>query len=165
MNANRFQDLHSEINMSTAFRRCFNLKPFGTMVSVWLRLLPQLLTSDKLAPEYMIRHGPTICHDHFANIPQRNVQINAQFEKRILKKLKPKKNSGSPSIRRLLFFYAKNGAKIIENDAETIQNGAETKHLNSTRTARPPKGLGSSSRSQMLKSSRNIRKVRLETER
>ena len=77
------------------------------MVSVWLRLLPQLLTSDKLAPEYMIRHGPTICHDHFANIPQRNVQINAQFEKRILKKWKPKKNSGSPSIRWLLFFNAK----------------------------------------------------------
>ena len=99
LNANRFQDLHTEINMSTAFCRCFNLKPFGTMVSVWLRLLPQLLTSDKLAPEYMIRHGPTICHDHFANIPQRNVQINAQFEKRILKKLKPQKNSGSPSIR------------------------------------------------------------------
>ena len=111
LNANRFQDLHSEINMSTAFRRCFNLKPFGTMVSVWLRLLPQLLTSDKLAPEYMIRHGPTICHDHFANIPQRNVQINAQFEKRILKKLKPKKNSGSPSIRWLSFIVTKNEAQ------------------------------------------------------
>ena len=40
----------------------------------------------------------------------------------------------------------------IENDAETIENGAETKHLNSTRTARPPKGPGSSSRIQMLKS-------------
>ena len=31
--------------------------------------------------------------------------------------------------------------------------GAETKHLNSTRTARPPKGPGSSSRIQILKSS------------
>ena len=33
------------------------------------------------------------------------------------------------------------------------QNGAEMKHLNSTRTARPPKGPDSSSRIQMLKSS------------
>ena len=32
----------------------------------------------------------------------------------------------------------------------SIENGAETKHLNSTRTARPPKGPGSSSRIQML---------------
>ena len=40
-----------------------------------------------------------------------------------------------------------------ENHARTIENGAETKHLNSTRTARPPKGPGSSSRIQMLKSS------------
>ena len=35
----------------------------------------------------------------------------------------------------------------------SIENGAETKHLNSTRTARPPQGPGSSSRIQMLKSS------------
>ena len=35
----------------------------------------------------------------------------------------------------------------------SIDNGAETKHLNSTRTARPPKGPGSSSRIQMLQSS------------
>ena len=47
-----------------------------------------------------------------------------------------------------------NGAETIENDAETIENGAETKHLNSTRTARPPKGPGSSSRIQMLKSNK-----------
>ena len=40
-----------------------------------------------------------------------------------------------------------------ENGAKTIENAAETKHLNSTRTARPPKGPGSSSRIQMLKSS------------
>ena len=46
-----------------------------------------------------------------------------------------------------------NGAETIENGAETIENDAETKHLNSTRTARPPKGPGSSSRIQMLKSS------------
>ena len=50
-------------------------------------------------------------------------------------------------------FGAVFGAETIENDAETIENGAETKHLNSTRTARPPKGPGSSSRIQMLKSS------------
>ena len=43
-----------------------------------------------------------------------------------------------------------------ENGAKTIENGAETKHLNSTRTARPPKWPGSSSRIQMLKSSRFI---------
>ena len=46
-----------------------------------------------------------------------------------------------------------NGAETTENNAETTENGAETKHLNSTRTARPPKGPGSSSRIQMLKSS------------
>ena len=40
-----------------------------------------------------------------------------------------------------------------ENGAKTIENAAETKHLYSTRTARPPKGPGSSSRIQMLKSS------------
>ena len=34
----------------------------------------------------------------------------------------------------------------------SIENGAEPKHLNSTRTARPPKGPGSSSRIQILKS-------------
>ena len=34
--------------------------------------------------------------------------------------------------------------------------GAEAKHLNSTRTARPPKGPGSSSRIQMLKSSYSL---------
>ena len=34
----------------------------------------------------------------------------------------------------------------------SIENGAETKHLNSTQTARAPKGAGSSSRIQMLKS-------------
>ena len=45
----------------------------------------------------------------------------------------------------------RNAAETIENAAETIENGAETKHLNSTRTARPPKGPGSSSRIQMLK--------------
>ena len=28
---------------------------------------------------------------------------------------------------------------MIENAAETMENGAETKHLNSTRTARPPR--------------------------
>ena len=39
------------------------------------------------------------------------------------------------------------------NGAKTIENGATIKYLNSTRTARPPKGLGSSSRIQMLKSS------------
>ena len=46
-----------------------------------------------------------------------------------------------------------NDAETIQNGAETTENGAETKHLNSTRTARPPKGPGSSSRIQMLKSS------------
>ena len=35
----------------------------------------------------------------------------------------------------------------------SIEHGAETKHLNSTETARPPKGPGRSSRIQMLKSS------------
>ena len=44
----------------------------------------------------------------------------------------------------------------IKNGAETTENGAETKHLNSTRTARPPKGPGSSSRIQMLKSSCHV---------
>ena len=29
--------------------------------------------------------------------------------------------------------------KTIENSVETIENHAETKHLNSTRTARPPR--------------------------
>ena len=51
-------------------------------------------------------------------------------------------------------FSIENDAETFENDAETIENGAETKHLHSTRTARPPKGPGSSSRIQMLKSSR-----------
>ena len=37
--------------------------------------------------------------------------------------------------------------------ALSIENSAETKHLNSTRTAKPPKGPGSSNRIQMLKSS------------
>ena len=49
----------------------------------------------------------------------------------------------------------------IENGAETIENGAETKHLNSTRTARPPKGPGSSSRIQMLKSSRLRKPIKI----
>ena len=59
---------------------------------------------------------------------------------------------------------SKTNWKLTENDRKwcrkesktapkTIENGAETKHLNSTRTARPPKGPGSSSRIQMLKSS------------
>ena len=43
-----------------------------------------------------------------------------------------------------------------ENGAKTIENTAETTHLNSTRTARPPKGPGSSSRIQMLKSSKDM---------
>ena len=49
--------------------------------------------------------------------------------------------------------FDENEGETIENGAEMIENGAETKHLNSTRTARPPKGPGSSSRIQMLKSS------------
>ena len=45
------------------------------------------------------------------------------------------------------------GAVFDRFGTVSIENGAETKHLNSTRTARPPKGPGSSSRIQMLKSS------------
>ena len=40
--------------------------------------------------------------------------------------------------------------------AVSIENGAETKHLNSTRTAKPPKGPGSSSRIQMLQEKKPI---------
>ena len=45
----------------------------------------------------------------------------------------------------------------IVSDPFPTENGAETKHLNSTRTARPPKGPGSWSRIQMLKSSVFVR--------
>ena len=38
------------------------------------------------------------------------------------------------------------------------ENGAETKHLNSTRTARPPKGPGSSNQLQKLKSNITLRR-------
>ena len=44
------------------------------------------------------------------------------------------------------------GAVFDRFGVVSIENGAETKHLNSTGTARHPKGPGSSSRIQMLKS-------------
>ena len=40
---------------------------------------------------------------------------------------------------------------MIKHGAEMIEHGAETKRLNSTRTARPFGGPGSSSRIQMLR--------------
>ena len=52
-----------------------------------------------------------------------------------------------------------NSGRDLVGPAGTIENGAETKHLNSTRTARPPKGPGSSSRIQMLKSNYQIFQV------
>ena len=48
-------------------------------------------------------------------------------------------------------------AVSIVSAAFSIENAAETKYLNSTRIARPPKGPGSSSRIQMLKSRMRFR--------
>ena len=68
-------------------------------------------------------------------------------------KTTPKRSKTSPKTIENDAKTSENDTETIENGAETTENGAETKHLNSTRTARPPKGPGSSSRIQMLKSS------------
>ena len=70
----------------------------------------------------------------------------------------PKKTKTAPN-------KIENDAETIENDTESIESGAETKHLNLTRTARPPRGPGSSNRIQILRSSLIDRSINLYLER